>query len=213
MESITIDLPPGSFTITSGRSTRPSSPATECCSSKSQYESIPAISITRLSWISPQRPRVCDSPRSALTRLPVCVLSPSLSEADDLELLVDLAVGALPLLLEQVDVRLDLLERLLQRLDEHAEPSHRLLGERVRVLAQRLRRESLDRGLDPGVECSSLGCKGPLRLGQRAVCFARLEGRLIAVGKRSAHGDEVDAGGADDEPDQECDDGHEGDER
>ena len=37
LESITIDLPPGSFTITSGRSTRPSSPATDCCSSKSQY--------------------------------------------------------------------------------------------------------------------------------------------------------------------------------
>ena len=148
-----------------------------------------------------------------MTRLPGLRPQPFVVEADDLELLVDLAVGALPLLLHQVDVRLHLLERLLQRLDDHAEPSHRLLGEGVRVLAQRLGRESLDRGLDARVEGSALGCERPLRLGQRALCFARLEGCLIAIGKRSAHGDEVDAGGADDEPDQECDDGHEGDER
>ena len=56
-----------------GRSRRPSSPATAGCSSKSQNDSIPAISITRRSWISPHRPRVCDSPRRALTRFPVCV--------------------------------------------------------------------------------------------------------------------------------------------
>ena len=104
-------------------------------------ESIPAISITRLSWISPQRPRTCESPRSALTRLPVCSRRPSCVERDDLELLVDLAVGPLPLLLEQVDVRLDLLERLLQRLHDHAEPPHGLLGEGVRVRLQRLGRE------------------------------------------------------------------------
>ena len=68
-ESITIDLPPGSFTITSGRSCRPSSPSIVCCSSKSQYESIPAISITRFSWISPQRPRVCDSPAQGVDEI------------------------------------------------------------------------------------------------------------------------------------------------
>ncbi len=134
-------------------------------------------------------------------------------QADDLELLVDLAVCALPLLLEQVDVRLDLLERLLQRLDVLAEASHRLLGERVRVLAESLRRKRLDRVLDAGVERAALGRECSLRLGQGASGLAGVEGGQIAVGERPAHRDDVDAGGAGDEPDQECDDDHEGDTR
>ena len=53
----------------------------------------------------------------------------------------------------------------------------------------------------------------PSRLGERALRLARLERGPIAVGERPAQGDDVDAGGAGDEPDQECDDGHEGDTR
>ena len=40
------------------------------CSTKSQCASIPAISTTRLSWISPQRPRTAGA-RSAFTRFAV----------------------------------------------------------------------------------------------------------------------------------------------
>ena len=99
---------------------------------------------------------------------------------------MDLAVGALALLLEQVDVRLDLLERLLQRLDEHAEPAHRLLGEGVRVLAERLGRECLDRVLDADVEGAALGGERALGLGERALRLAGLQGGPIAVGERPA---------------------------
>ncbi len=126
---------------------------------------------------------------------------------------MDLAVGTLALLLHQVDVRLDLLERLLERLDEHAESAHRLLGEGVRVVAQRLGRDRLDRRLDAGVECATFGGQGALRLGECAMRLAGLEGGLIAIGERSPHRNGVDAGGADHEPDQECDDGHQVDER
>ncbi len=125
---------------------------------------------------------------------------------------MDLAVGALALLLHQVDVGLDLLERLLQRLDVFAEPAHRLLGESVRVVAERLGRDRLEGRLDARVECASLRCEGALRLGERPLRVARLDGRPVAVGERSAHGDEIDADGADDEPEEECDDCHEGNE-
>ena len=56
---------PGSLTTRSGRR-RLSSVATCACVSKSQCSSIPAISTTRLSWISPQRPRTLGRSRSAL---------------------------------------------------------------------------------------------------------------------------------------------------
>ncbi len=176
-ESITIDLPPGSFTITSGRSTRPSSPGIVCCSSKSQYDSIPAISITRRSWISPHWPRVCELPAQGADEVAGLRAQPLVVLADELELLVDLAVGALALLLQEAHVQLDLVERLLQRLHEHAEPAHRLLGECGRVLAQRLGRKCLDRVLDADVEGASLGGERALGLGQRALRVARLEGR------------------------------------
>ena len=148
-----------------------------------------------------------------MTRLPVCGAKPLVRLADDLELLVDLAVRALALLLEQVHVRLDLLERLLQRLDVLAEPPHRLLGERVRVLAESLGRKRLDRVLDARVEGAPLGGQCPSVSASARLRFARLERGEIAVGERPADGDDVDAGGADDEPEQKCDDGHEGDVR
>ena len=56
----------GSLTTRSGRR-RLSSVATWACVSKSQCASIPAISTTRLSWISPQRPRTLGRSRRALT--------------------------------------------------------------------------------------------------------------------------------------------------
>ena len=126
---------------------------------------------------------------------------------------MDLAVGPLPLLLEQVDVDLHLVERLLQRLDEHAEPPDRLLGERVRVLAERLRRERLDRVLDANVEGTALGRERTLGLGEQTLSVPRLQVRPIAVGQRPPQRDGVDAGGACDESDQECDDDHEGNTR
>ena len=65
---------PGSLTTRSGRR-RLSSVATCACVSKSQCSSIPAISTTRRSWISPQRPRTFGRSRSALTRFPVSLRS------------------------------------------------------------------------------------------------------------------------------------------
>ena len=53
----------------SGRS-RPLSPSEVTCSEKSQCSSMPAISTTRRSWSSPQRPRVWGL-RRAVTRLRV----------------------------------------------------------------------------------------------------------------------------------------------
>ena len=52
------------------------------CSVKSQWASIPAISQTRRSWISPQRPRVCGE-RSAVTRLAVSFRSRSCVSATE----------------------------------------------------------------------------------------------------------------------------------
>ena len=126
---------------------------------------------------------------------------------------MDLPVGALPLLLEQVDVDLDLVERLLQRLDEHPEPSHRLLGEGVCVLAERLGRERLDRVLDANVEGTAFGRERTLGLGEQTLRLPCLQIRPIAIGKRPPQPDGVDAGGACDESDQEGDDDHEGNTR
>src|SRR5581483_9815893 len=67
---MTMLLPPGRRTITSGRSCFPSPSTTLGCSVKSQWRSIPAISITRRSCISPHWPRSCGLPRSATLRLP-----------------------------------------------------------------------------------------------------------------------------------------------
>ena len=53
---------------------RPSSASVVTCSSKSQWGSIPAISTTRRSCTSPQRPRVCGE-RRAVTRLRVSFCS------------------------------------------------------------------------------------------------------------------------------------------
>ena len=52
-------LPAGEPHDDVGAQDRPSSSRVVGCSSKSQCSSIPAISITRRSWISPQRPRTC----------------------------------------------------------------------------------------------------------------------------------------------------------
>ncbi len=56
LASTTMVLPAGSRTSRSGRR-RPSSPNRVVCAVKSQWSSIPAISTTRRSWISPQLPR------------------------------------------------------------------------------------------------------------------------------------------------------------
>ena len=88
---------------------------------------------------------------------------------------MNLAVGPLALLLQEPDVQLDLVERLLQRLDEYPEPPHRLLGECVCVLAERLGRERLDRVLDADVERAPLGGERPFGLGQRAMRVPRLQ--------------------------------------
>ena len=124
---------------------------------------------------------------------------------------MDLAVRALPLLLEQRDVHLHLLERLLQRLDEDPEPAHRLLRESVCVLAERLGGQCLDRGLDPDVEGATLRRQRALGLGQRELRLAGVGYGAVPVGERPAQRDEIDACSACDEPDQESDDGHEGD--
>ena len=153
---------------------------------------------------------MCDSPAQCVDEIARLGAKPLVRLADYLELLVDLAVCPLTLLFEQIHVRLDLLERLLQRLDVLAEPAHRLLGEGVRVLAEHLCRQRLDRVLDARVEGSALGGQCTFRLCQGALRFAGLERRTVAVDERAAHRDDVDAGGAEDEPDQKCDDGHEG---
>ena len=61
---------------------------------------MPAISTTRRSWISPQRPRTCGW-RSAFTRLPVSSRSCDLHLRHLRELLADLAVGVLARLLQR----------------------------------------------------------------------------------------------------------------
>ena len=75
MESTTTSFPPGSRTSMSGRSC-PSPVWIVDCSTKSQWETIPAISTTLRSWISPHEPRV-EGRFSAETRLPVSLRSVS----------------------------------------------------------------------------------------------------------------------------------------
>ena len=68
LESTTTSLPPGSRTSMSGRSA-PSSVSIVLCSRKSQWDTMPAISTTLRSWISPHEPRVAGRFR-AETRFP-----------------------------------------------------------------------------------------------------------------------------------------------
>ena len=131
---------------------------------------------------------------------------------------MDLAVRPLALLLQQVDVRLDLLERLLQRLHDDAEPPHRLLGEEAFALSPAgasvesaligfaARSSKASRA---AASAPSLSAERPLRpRAPRPRAVARRHERVaVREARRSAS---VDADGADDEPDQECDDGHEG---
>ena len=96
---------------------RPSSVAVDTCSSKSQCSSMPAISTTRRSWISPQRPRVCGE-RSAVTRLRVSFWSCSCPRWSCGHLLVQPLVGALALELHLPEPALVAGQRLAQRVEQ-----------------------------------------------------------------------------------------------
>ena len=116
LASTTISPPPGTWTIMSGRR-RPSSVMVETCSSKSQCESMPAISTTRRSWISPQRPRVCGE-RSAVTRLRVSFCSCSWPRCSCATFSLRPFVGALALHLDLLQPHLIAGQRLAQRAQE-----------------------------------------------------------------------------------------------
>ncbi len=83
----------------SGRSL-PSAPSVVTCCSKSQCSTIPAISTTRRSCISPQRPRVAGD-RSAVTRLRVSDCSLSWDSVSVPDLLAQPGVRLLALELEE----------------------------------------------------------------------------------------------------------------
>ena len=97
----------------SGRS-RPSSVPTLSCSTKSQWASMPAISTTRRSWISPQRPRTAGA-FSAWTRLLVSCCSFSWATGERCDLLAQRAVGLGAGLLEAADVLLEAAEGVADR--------------------------------------------------------------------------------------------------
>ncbi len=75
------DPPPGSRTSRSGRC-RPLSPSQVVCSVKSQCSTMPAISTTRRSCSSPQRPRT-DGARRAVTNVAVSVRNRSWPSASE----------------------------------------------------------------------------------------------------------------------------------
>ena len=151
--------PPGRRTTRSGRS-RPSSPSTLCCSWKSQWSSMPAISTTRRSCSSPQRPRTCGA-RSARTRLPASVRSSPCASAMP-ELLASAGVRALARLLQLPQLPVELPQAVAHRREQlgdallaplqvaarallvllQAGPGQR--QERRARFAQRLRRERLE---------------------------------------------------------------------
>ena len=99
---------------------RPFSVPVVDCSSKSQYSSMPAISTTRRSCISPQRPRTVGV-RSARTRLVVSArswvwLRPIASSSDD-----DLGAGLDAVLLDLAQLLIDLLQHVADRRDQLVE--------------------------------------------------------------------------------------------
>ena len=93
------------------------------------------------------------------------------------------------------------------------ETAHGLLGERVRVLAERLGRERLDRVLDTSVERAALDCERSLAGRERAPRRRGLRDSAVAIGERPTEREEVDAGRAGHEPDEQCEDRHEGNAR
>ena len=105
--STTICLPPGRWTIRSGRR-RPLSPCSGGCSSKSQRRSIPAISTTRRSCISPQRP--ADRRRAQRARQRVG------GRAERADLLGQPRIRLEPLALGLAELDVDLLQRVGNRL-------------------------------------------------------------------------------------------------
>ena len=106
---------PGRRTSRSGRS-RPSSPSALCCSKKSQWSNMPAISTTRFSWISPQRPRTC-GPAEGLDQVAGLRLQLPLRIQQRLDLFAQAAVGPGPGLLHLADLRVHLLQRFFHRFD------------------------------------------------------------------------------------------------
>ncbi len=116
LASTTMSRPPGMCTIMSGRR-RPSSVVVDTCSSKSQCSSMPAISTTRRSWISPQRPRVWGE-RRAVTRLRVSLLELLVSQVELGQLLAQPLVGALPIQLDLPQPELVARQRLAQRVEQ-----------------------------------------------------------------------------------------------
>ena len=96
---------------------RPPSASEVTCSSKSQCSSMPAISTTRRSCSSPQRPRVCGD-RSAVTRLRVSFCSWSCEVDRCFICSVRVAVGPLALHLEALHPLLVLPQLLADGLQE-----------------------------------------------------------------------------------------------
>ena len=90
------------------------------------------------------------------------------------------------------------------------EATHRGLGERLGVRPQRLGRERADRRLHALVEGAPFRSQRTLDLGERLARRRRVRERLITLCERPAERHEVDAGGADDEPDDQEEHRHEG---
>ncbi len=141
---------------------------------------------------------------------------PFARETGDLELLVDLAVGPLALLLEQVDIRLDLLERLAQRPDIGVELRLGEVEERRRALLERFGRGRSHRVAHALLERAALRVQErlgfdcpPFELSCLVSELAQLD--LLRLGLcESRSQQEEDAGRADGEPDEERENGHEG---
>ena len=172
---------------------RPSPSRVVGCSTKSQCWTMPAISTTRRSWISPQRPRTCGA-RSAVTRLLVSPWRRSCSSRSAAHGLRQRAVGLLAGALERVDLRLHLPERLAQRCDVRVQLGLRQVEERARALLHRLGRGRPHGARDALVERPALGVE--LRLGlDRATLErphlerrARRRGRPHGARRRGARG-------------------------
>ena len=133
---------------------------------------MPAISTTRFSWISPQRPRTC-GPAQGLDQIGRLGLKLLLGFHQRLDLLGQAAVGPGPGLFHLVDLRVHLLQRFFDRLDEFLD---RLLAFFQVALGRFL--ELLQRGLRQFEErlvvaLQGLGGQGLEGVGQLS-CWASL---------------------------------------
>ena len=108
--------PSASVTTRSGRTPAPWSLVPPGCSTKSQCSSRPATSTTRRSCTSPHRPRTCGV-RSAVTSAAVSWLELRRGLADRAHLLAELAVRGGPVALDAGQQPVQVVQRLVHRLE------------------------------------------------------------------------------------------------